>query len=137
MQLNLILLPFISTTKINMRLLGHKVKDVKPLNESAAVSAGADVIGETLIYSVSASVILAEYWRREKQDQAKSAQKKERQRVKQEKLDNNLRSLNERITELYMKNEELLNKISALEEQVEAQPKKAKESTFSRLIGIG
>mmetsp|Transcript_1285 Transcript_1285/g.1965 ORF Transcript_1285/g.1965 Transcript_1285/m.1965 type:complete len:116 (-) Transcript_1285:983-1330(-) len=59
------------SVKVNMRFLGHKITEVKPLNESAAVSKGADILGEGFIYSVSVATVLVEVYRREKENQVK------------------------------------------------------------------
>eukprot|EP01083_Nonionella_stella_P253898 873219_1 len=52
-------------TRMEVRLLGHKIKEIKPLDESIAITDGADLIGEGLIFSVAITLLLAEYTRSE------------------------------------------------------------------------
>ncbi|EJD45654.1 OPA3-domain-containing protein [Auricularia subglabra TFB-10046 SS5] len=52
-------------TEIRMRyhLLGQERKAVRPLNEKTAVDNGANAIAEGFLFSVAASLIIAESWR--------------------------------------------------------------------------
>jgi hypothetical protein len=55
-----------------MRLMGfHRVKEVVPLNEQMAVDQAAEILGELVIYSVGAGVILWEYKRQARNDKQK------------------------------------------------------------------
>mmetsp|Transcript_1284 Transcript_1284/g.1961 ORF Transcript_1284/g.1961 Transcript_1284/m.1961 type:complete len:177 (-) Transcript_1284:699-1229(-) len=126
------------SVKVNMRFLGHKITEVKPLNESAAVSKGADILGEGFIYSVSVATVLVEVYRREKENQVKSARTKAEERVKDERLAQSLQKLNERIDELHRQSQKLDLQISGLQAQLDSQSQGSKESDsiFSRLLKL-
>eukprot|EP00286_Rhodomonas_abbreviata_P020925 CAMPEP_0181297948 /NCGR_PEP_ID=MMETSP1101-20121128/5519_1 /TAXON_ID=46948 /ORGANISM="Rhodomonas abbreviata, Strain Caron Lab Isolate" /LENGTH=190 /DNA_ID=CAMNT_0023402933 /DNA_START=236 /DNA_END=804 /DNA_ORIENTATION=- len=56
---------------LTMRLMGHEARSVKPLSEAQAVSAGADVLGEGIVFAFAAAVLLAENYRSIQSEQAK------------------------------------------------------------------
>eukprot|EP00128_Syssomonas_multiformis_P010453 Colp12_sorted_trinity150504_noHs@21808 len=58
-------------TTIKIRLLGHVPVDIKPLSEAKAVQVGSEVLGEVVIFSIAASVLLAEYARSSVKERAK------------------------------------------------------------------
>jgi hypothetical protein len=73
-------------SRINIRLLGHKIKHVKPLGEAEATAAGADFFGEVFIYGISVAALLAEVYRQDRQNAGKELKKKQRQVEKEERL---------------------------------------------------
>ncbi|XP_070569460.1 optic atrophy 3 protein homolog [Ptychodera flava] len=100
-----------SEINIKMRILGlGKAKEVKPLSESAAVELGAEIIGETFIFTVGVGVIVAEFWRQSRNEQHKEDQqndsikelynKVEELGLMMEQQDARLRELNRRIASL-------------------------------------
>ncbi|PAA61706.1 hypothetical protein BOX15_Mlig033007g1 [Macrostomum lignano] len=58
-------------TRLKMRELGLKSKSVAKLSDIDAVDTGATILGETIIYIVSALTIFAEYRRQANKEQAK------------------------------------------------------------------
>ena len=53
-----------------MRILGlGKASSVKPLSEEAAVELGAEIIGETFLFSVAVGTISFEYFRQQRKEQ--------------------------------------------------------------------
>ncbi|XP_078001029.1 optic atrophy 3 protein homolog [Glandiceps talaboti] len=61
-----------SEINIKMRILGlGKAKSVKPLSEQSAVELGAEIIGETFIFTVGVGILVAEYWRQARNEQHK------------------------------------------------------------------
>lgn len=74
------------SSRINIRLLGHKIKVVKPLGEAEATAAGADFFGEVFIYGISVAALLAEVVRQDRQNAVKELKKKQRQVDKEERM---------------------------------------------------
>mmetsp|Transcript_47675 Transcript_47675/g.95460 ORF Transcript_47675/g.95460 Transcript_47675/m.95460 type:complete len:252 (-) Transcript_47675:21-776(-) len=71
---------------LTMRLMGHEAKSVKPLTEAQAVSAGADILGEGIIFSFAAAVLLFENHRstaneEKKREQLEARFEEQRQRI--------------------------------------------------------
>lgn len=55
---------------------------VKPLSELAAIELGSDLFGETIIFSIAAAVMLSEYNRQSRKEQAKeNVRLKEREKL--------------------------------------------------------
>ncbi|XP_071787269.1 optic atrophy 3 protein homolog [Asterias amurensis] len=55
---------------LKMRILGlGKASSVKPLSEEAAVELGAEIIGETFLFSVAVGTISFEYFRQQRKEQ--------------------------------------------------------------------
>ena len=75
-----------TTTRLNLWNLGHKVKNIKPLTEQEAINRGSDVLGEVVVYSVSAGLIVYEYRRRDLADDVKKANKADRRAAKEERM---------------------------------------------------
>mmetsp|Transcript_3464 Transcript_3464/g.3954 ORF Transcript_3464/g.3954 Transcript_3464/m.3954 type:complete len:172 (+) Transcript_3464:105-620(+) len=123
-----------TSTKLNMRLLGHKVKDIKPLNEAAAVSRGADMMGEGFIYSVSLTTVAAEVYRRDKIAEVKTAEKKRAEREKEEQMAKRFQNLHQELAALTQRSEVLTREVSLLKDKVAAtdQPK----SLISRVLNL-
>ncbi|KAI8994779.1 hypothetical protein BDB01DRAFT_715468 [Pilobolus umbonatus] len=48
---------------LKMRFLGYRVEKIRPLNEARAVDSGANFLSEAVVFSVAASIIMAEGWR--------------------------------------------------------------------------
>ncbi|KAG2218571.1 hypothetical protein INT45_014160 [Circinella minor] len=48
---------------LKMKFLGYKKEVIRPLNDARAVEAGANFMSEAFIFSVAASIIIAETWR--------------------------------------------------------------------------
>lgn len=76
---------YIFTQTAQLRLKGHKVKKIKPLSGEEALISGADFLGESFVYSVSASIVIVEVWRQDEKSKRMEAQKKRRQRDKEAK----------------------------------------------------
>jgi len=74
------------SSRINLQLLGHQVKKIKPLGTTEAIDSGADFLGEGFIYSVSAIAIVLEVWRNDKKSAAQKLEKEERRAEKQRRL---------------------------------------------------
>ena len=50
------------SSQVNLRFMGLKLKEVKELQESIALSRGADFIGEVFIFSVGGSIVWVPFW---------------------------------------------------------------------------
>lgn len=50
-------------TQIEVRIMGHVPRKIKPLREEAAVSRGAEFLGESFIFVVAAGAVMIEYLR--------------------------------------------------------------------------
>ncbi|KAI7863521.1 hypothetical protein BDF14DRAFT_1733806 [Spinellus fusiger] len=48
---------------LKMKFLGYKTEIIRPLNDAKAVESGANFLGESFVFSVAATVIIAESWR--------------------------------------------------------------------------
>ncbi|KAI7894015.1 uncharacterized protein EV154DRAFT_415952 [Mucor mucedo] len=48
---------------LKMKFLGYKTEKIRPLNDARAIESGANFLSEAFVFSVAASVILAENWR--------------------------------------------------------------------------
>ncbi|KAI8069150.1 optic atrophy 3 protein-domain-containing protein [Gongronella butleri] len=53
---------------LKMNFLGYKKEKIRPLNDARAIEAGANFISEAFVFSVAASIILAENWRSRNKD---------------------------------------------------------------------
>lgn len=89
---------------LNTRLLGHQAKEVKVLPEAAAITMGAEVFGETLIFAIGGSVLWWEVARQQEkhaQDMEKKQQlhaaKEEARTVRFSVLESDVAELRERV----------------------------------------
>ncbi|KAI8984098.1 optic atrophy 3 protein-domain-containing protein [Mycotypha africana] len=48
---------------LKMKFLGYKKEKIRPLNDAKAIESGANFLSEAFVFTVAASVILAESWR--------------------------------------------------------------------------
>lgn len=95
---------------LKMKFLGYKTEKIRPLNDTRAIEAGANFLSEAFIFSVAASIIIAETWR------SHSNAKNRRNHVDDalENLENRTQVLTEMIEEtkrLHQMNEERLTQI--------------------------
>ena len=74
----------VQTTKLNLRVQGHSVKGVKPLNEQEAVQSGAELIAEGFVLSLGVGALIVESRRSARSAAEKAVQKTERRRQKME-----------------------------------------------------
>jgi len=106
-------------SKLNIRLLGHKIKQVKPLGEAEAVARGADFFGEFFIYSVSVTAMLLEVWRNDRSNDAKLRAKAQRQQMKEDRARQQLREVNDRIDALWEETSQIRTLLEELREKNE------------------
>lgn len=71
---------------LRMRMLGIETKKVAKMNEEAAVTLGADILGEAVILSVAIAGLALEYARRSKNDTDKEVRQQERLAKMEEQL---------------------------------------------------
>lgn len=90
-------LGFCSSNHINIRMLGHRIKRIKPLDEEAAVQKGADLMGEVIVYSISVGTILFEFNRRNADAKKKEALKAVRRKKKAEDYETRMAFINDEI----------------------------------------
>ena len=64
----------------------YKVRSIKPLEKEAALSAGADFIGEAFIFGVGGAIVVWEYNRSKEKDRCKEEQNVERERMQEKRL---------------------------------------------------
>ncbi|OBZ88060.1 OPA3-like protein [Choanephora cucurbitarum] len=93
-----------------MKFLGYKTEKIRPLNDARAIESGANFLSEAFVFSVAASIIIAESWRSHTKD------KNRRNYVDDalENLENENKCLLELLEEtrqLYISNEERLKQI--------------------------
>jgi len=74
----------IQTTKLNLRVQGHKVKEVKRLNEQEAVQSGAELLAEGFVLTVGIAALMAEAKRSAISAAEKAAHKAMRRQQKME-----------------------------------------------------
>jgi hypothetical protein len=59
-------------TRISLRLQGHKALKIKPLEPEAAMALGSTVLGEGIIVGAAVGILLAELYRKAREDEIKS-----------------------------------------------------------------
>lgn len=74
------------TTRMTIWSEGYKVRSIKPLEKEAAISAGADFIGEAFIFSVGGSLVVWEYNKSKDKDRVKEEKNVNRERLQEERL---------------------------------------------------
>ncbi|XP_065661799.1 optic atrophy 3 protein homolog [Hydra vulgaris] len=94
--------------RVRMAGFGWKNKvEVKPLNEDAAVSLGAEMVGEFVIFSLAAICVILQV-----------VYSKRSEKRKEEALNNKLVSLQEQILQLNVEKSEFKQEISNLKESI-------------------
>ena len=88
-------------------LLGHKVKTIKELPEAEALKQGADLIGETFIFSVAAGLLVLEYTRQTISTNRANEAKEKKRKDKMDQLNAHFNDLEERIKILERENQNL------------------------------
>ncbi|MES1912574.1 MAG: hypothetical protein MHM6MM_004828 [Cercozoa sp. M6MM] len=73
-------------TRLSVRMLGHKVTKIRPMQTDKAVEKGADIIGETFVYSVAMAFLGLDYVRKIYED----AEKAERSKMKDKQFKDDL-----------------------------------------------
>ncbi|CAO3597210.1 unnamed protein product [Absidia cylindrospora] len=53
---------------LKMNFLGYRKEVIRPLNDARAIESGANFISEAFVFSVAASIIIAENWRSRNKD---------------------------------------------------------------------
>ncbi|CAO3692369.1 unnamed protein product [Rhizopus stolonifer] len=48
---------------LKMKFLGYKTEKIRPLNNARAIESGANFLSEGFVFSVAATIIIAESWR--------------------------------------------------------------------------
>jgi ribosomal protein S2 len=74
------------TTRMTIWSEGYKVRSIQPLEKEAALSAGADFIGEAFIFSVGGSLVVWEYNKSKEKDRVKDENNVERERMQEQRL---------------------------------------------------
>ncbi|XP_043911191.1 optic atrophy 3 protein [Protopterus annectens] len=97
--------------RAKMRIMGFKGAVIKPMNEEAAAELGAELLGETIIFTIGGVCLIAEYSR-----QSFNTKKKE------EELNNKLLYLNQELTELSSTVETLDTQVREMKRLQLAQP---------------
>lgn len=77
---------FFSSKRLTVSSTGNKIKKIKPLNEEAAISAGADFLGSFIIYTLSAGTVIFEVWRNNKNKKVQERKKTKKRKVLADKL---------------------------------------------------
>ena len=106
------------TTRMTIWSAGFKVKNIQPLEKEAALTGGAEFIGEFFIFAVAGSLVVFEY------DKSKQKELKKDNALK-EKMENNTRvasSLEQRLEKLEIE-------LKQLEHSVHKKKKENKTST--------
>lgn len=85
---------------ISVRILGHPVREVKPLDETKAIADGSELLSEVFIFSSAMIAVVFELSRREYQDQHKKDEVAKKERMFKSELEKRLSSLELRIIEL-------------------------------------
>eukprot|EP00284_Hemiselmis_tepida_P012550 CAMPEP_0174927566 /NCGR_PEP_ID=MMETSP1355-20121228/18861_1 /TAXON_ID=464990 /ORGANISM="Hemiselmis tepida, Strain CCMP443" /LENGTH=238 /DNA_ID=CAMNT_0016173677 /DNA_START=305 /DNA_END=1021 /DNA_ORIENTATION=+ len=137
---------------LQVQLMGHTARTIKPLGEAEAVAQGADILGEGVIFSIAALLLAIENRRAAASDARKKAQIQEefsRQNARLEELEEAVASLrkdviqNMILTGKYSK-EQILKRVKGEEERVkelEELTAVRKDDTWSealtRWVGLG
>lgn len=122
-------------SRVNIRLLGHRVSKVKQLPEDEAVTKGADFFGELLIYMVSVGGVMAEVARSSKESQRKAREKAHRQMLKEERLTKNNLDLNARIDAMLREQEQLKNVLQRMEVEQQHNRQQKRRTTWWPFAG--
>lgn len=114
-------------TMVRVRFMGSQTKiKVLPLNEDKAIQLGSELMGELIVFIMSACILLAEYKR-----QSRSAQTKEKEQNRR------IESLREEITALKQKvdtYDEKLEYFAQLQTENKANVYKSLSQTLNRLL---
>jgi len=102
------------SVRLNVSLLGHKIKEIKPLPEEQALSQGAEFVCEFFVYSVAAATVIAEVIRNNRKSEKESMKKKARQDEKHRLMKENIDSITAKIEKTH---QELLGEIQFLQEE--------------------
>lgn len=78
-------------------MLGHKVKTIKELPEAEALKSGADLMGETFIFSVAVGLLMLEVARQNRSANRSNEAKEKKKREKIEQLNAHFHELEARI----------------------------------------
>mmetsp|Transcript_2362 Transcript_2362/g.5353 ORF Transcript_2362/g.5353 Transcript_2362/m.5353 type:complete len:284 (+) Transcript_2362:98-949(+) len=100
------------TTRMTIWSEGFKVRSIPPLEENEAITRGADLLGEAIVFGVSVSVVVWEYNR-----------SNEKAKAKEEK----------RLLEIEAENDEMDEMLHALDVRIEALEKAVKAQNHSLL----
>ena len=96
---------------------GFKVRSIPPLEENEAITRGADLLGEAIVFGVSVSVVVWEYNR-----------SNEKAKAKEEK----------RLLEIEAENDEMDEKLHALDVRIEALERQSRLRIIrSYILGSG
>lgn len=74
------------TTRMTIWSSGYKVRSIQPLEKEAALSAGADFIGEAFIFGVAGAIVVWEYDKSKKKDTDKELKNLQREKSQQNRL---------------------------------------------------
>jgi hypothetical protein len=110
--------------QITVRLLGHHARNVKPLDENAAVKLGSEVLSEAFVFAVAGGLVIFEYNRSSKSSAAK---KLEEERILQEKeteIDMRLQSLEAAIVQIRDGVDTQMNALQMIQMQLDSISKK-------------
>eukprot|EP00285_Hemiselmis_virescens_P007139 CAMPEP_0173396676 /NCGR_PEP_ID=MMETSP1356-20130122/36203_1 /TAXON_ID=77927 ORGANISM="Hemiselmis virescens, Strain PCC157" /NCGR_SAMPLE_ID=MMETSP1356 /ASSEMBLY_ACC=CAM_ASM_000847 /LENGTH=215 /DNA_ID=CAMNT_0014355761 /DNA_START=269 /DNA_END=913 /DNA_ORIENTATION=+ len=138
--------------RLQVQLMGHTARTIRPLGEAEAVKSGAEILGEGVIFSIAAAVMLAENRRAAASDARKKAQIQEefsRQNARLEELEEAVASLRSDTIEImkaggkYTK-EQILSRVRGEAErrkELEELTKQVEEESWlqslSRWAGLG
>ena len=100
------------TTRMTIWSEGFKVRSIPPLEEKEAIQKGADLLGEAIVFGVSVGVVVWEYNR-----------SNEKAKAKEEK----------RLLEIEVENDDMDEKLHALDVRIEALEKAVKAQNHSLL----
>lgn len=89
----------IQTTRVNLMVQGHRVKEIKPLNEQEAIQSGAELLTEGFVLSVAVWALIAETKRSARANEEKAKQKEARRVAKQQALKAQLDDVHETLKE--------------------------------------
>lgn len=62
--------------RAKLRIMGFNTESIKPLNETAAVELGAELLGETTVFLVAGGCLVLEYWRQKMQQRRKEREQR-------------------------------------------------------------
>jgi septin family protein len=84
------------TTRMTIWSAGYKVRSIQPLEKEAALSAGAEFVGEAFIFTVGGAAVVWEYNKSKEKERAKEEENRVREKLQEERLND----LQNRMTEV-------------------------------------
>ena len=85
------------TSRMTIWSAGYKVRSITPLEEEAALSRGADIVGESFVLVVTAGTMVWEYNRSKEKEKQKEEKQRAEAKAERQALQDNFKALDARL----------------------------------------